>query len=438
MHYPSVAVIVLNYNGLEYLEDCCSSLSRLDYPTDCLELVLADNASTDGSLDFVRNRFPHMRVLPFEKNHGFCAGNNLAVAQTDSELVAFLNTDMKVDPHWLAALVETLKTETDVVCASSKILNWDGSRIDFGGTLLQYLGHARAVGYGNSDLSAYDDVHYILAPCGGAMLIERQVFLDVGGFDEDFVAYFEDVDLGWRLWLLGHKVVLVPESICHHAHFGSFSKQPDAKIQYLYERNALSTIIKNYEDRYLSQILPLALLLHAKRAHLFGEMSGLDLTRCRFDLETPTQASQVARSGMRYYLQSAWRMLQNEGPAALWHALRQELERRHGDPTTPSTAFAPAARQQELFWIQQAYLAAVSDVVDRYGDLLNKRAGLQEQRRRSDREIFETVQALSFGVCMDTPEYRHTHERLRDLFAIKELFGENFDPDLPFAQRREG
>jgi GT2 family glycosyltransferase len=438
MRYPTVSVIVLNYNNLEYLEDCCTSLSQLDYPSECVELVLADNASTDGSVEFVHDAFPHVRILQFDRNHGFCAGNNLAASQTSSEFIAFLNPDMRVEPHWLAGLVEALDNEPEAVCASSKILNWDGSLIDFGGTLLQYLGHGRADGYRSPTLSAYDHLRYILAPCGGAMLIDRQVFLVTGGFDEDYVAYFEDIDLGWRLWILGYKVVFAPQSVCYHVHFGSFSKQPEAKIQHLYERNALYTIIKNYEEQYLAQVLPLALLLQAKRAYLFGEMSGLDLTQSRFELEAPASAARTTKSSIQYYSQKAWHTLRTEGPAALWHAFRTELKWRRRQPASLRTPSAIAARQQSLFWIQQAHITAVNDVVDQYAVLLDKRTQLQEQRRRSDRKIFGTVRALSFDVCMDTAEYRHTHQRLMELFSIEELFGEIFDPDLPFAPRREG
>jgi GT2 family glycosyltransferase len=183
--YPTVSVIVLNYNGLRYMEDCFGSLSQLDYPAGRVELVLADNASSDGSVEYVRERFPHVRVIQFDRNHGFCTGNNRAVAQSKSEFVAFLNSDMRVEPDWLTGLVEALADEQDVVCSASKILSWNGQLIDFGGTLLSFLGHARADGYHDPDLSAYDDVRYILAACGGAMLINREVFLDVGGFDED-------------------------------------------------------------------------------------------------------------------------------------------------------------------------------------------------------------------------------------------------------------
>ena len=435
MQYPTVSVIVLSFNSLRYMESCFTSLDHLDYPKDRLELVLADNASGDGSVEYVRERFPQVQIIQYDQNYGFCRGNNRAASQSQSEFVAFLNPDMRVDPHWLTGLVEKVGSEPDVVCASSKILDWDGSRIDFGGTLLQFLGHGRADGYQDPDLDAYDQVHYILAPCGGAMLINRQLFLEVGGFDEDFTAYFEDLDLGWRLWILGHKVVLAPQSVCYHVHFGSFSKQREAKLQYLYERNALYTIIKNYEQRYLDKVLPLALLLQARRAYLFGQMSGIDPAEPRFSLGAAPVASPPPpdRYGARYYLGETWHTLRKDGLSALRSRIQGELARRRRQTGPETISPGPASRQQSLFWIQQAYLAATNDVVENYAALMEKRADIQGKRRRADQEIFETVRALSFGVCLNKPEYRQTFRVMLELFGIQELFGEAFDPEISFA-----
>jgi GT2 family glycosyltransferase len=107
-----------------------------------------------------------------------------------------------------------------------------------------------------------------LFACGGAMLIRRDLFLEVGGFDPDYFAYFEDVDLGWRLWLLGHRVVYAPRAVVYHRHHGSWQTVNDAKKWLLAERNTLYTIVKNYEDDHLARILPAALLLILQRAFL--------------------------------------------------------------------------------------------------------------------------------------------------------------------------
>ncbi len=434
MDYPTVSVVVLNYNGRQYMEDCFASLSRLDYPAERLELVLADNASTDDSVAYVQERFPQVRIIRLDRNYGFCGGNNRAAAQCDSEFVAFLNQDMRVEPHWLTALVEALGDEPDIACAASKVLTWDGQALDFAGLLVSFLGHGRAAGYHEPDLTAYDQVRYILGPIGGAMLIHRQLFLEIGGFDEDFVAYFDDIDLGWRLWILGYKVILAPQSLCYHVHYGAFSQQPQARLHYLYERNALYTILKNYEDRYLERVLPLALLLQFKRAYLLGEMAGLEMDRSRFGPEAEqTPAPPPVRYDTRYYLGEAWRTLRTGGPAALARKVREELARRRGQPLSQFLPTEAAVTRQPPFWQQQACLAAMNDAIENWSAMLEKRAAIQARRRRSDLEIFTTVQALSFDVCFDTPQYRWTQQRLMELFGIRELFGEMFNPEIPFA-----
>jgi GT2 family glycosyltransferase len=432
---PTVAVIVLNDNGLQFLDDCFSSLRLLDYPADCLEIVLADNGSIDGSKALARERFPWVRIIELGQNYGFSVANNRAAAEVDSDFVAFLNNDVRVQPGWLMGLVEALEGEPDAVCASAKMLTWDGSQIDFGGTLLSFLGHGRAAGYHDSDLAAYDDVRYILAPCGGAMLIDRRAFLDVGGFDEDFGLTFEDLDLGWRLWSLGHTVVFAPRAVCYHYHFATVGRRPPATMNYLYGRNALYTIIKNYEQRYLDRVLPLALLMHFKRVYLFAQMSGLDPNRARYQLGSAgTDATATAAVyGIRYYLREARKTLRVEGLTALMRKGLDEVDRRRGRPVPPRVVSPEAAIETLAFWQAMAELTAGNDVVDSLGNIMEKRADIQARRRRSDAQIFRKVRALSFGVCFDTAEYREAQQALIELLDIPSLFGEMYDLSVPFA-----
>lgn len=435
MRYPTVSVIVLNYNGLRYMDDCFTSLSRLEYPGEKLDLVLADNASSDGSPEYVRERFPQVRILQFDRNYWFSGGMNRAVARSKSDCVAFLNSDMRVDPGWLVGLVEALEEDPETICSSSKILNWDGSLMDFGGTLLSFLGHARADGYQDPDLTAYDDVTHILAPCGGAMLIDRQVFVDTGGFDEDYDAYFEDVDLGWRLWIMGYQVAFAPPSVCYHVHFGSSSSLNPGRIQYLYERNALYTILKNYEQKYLDRVLPLALLMQFKRAYLHGQMGGLDIhaSQNRSPSSSPSPNESPSVYGMRYYLGQARETLRTDGPLALARKALDEIDRRRGRPVPRLVSGDRTSREQRAYQSEQAVIAAVNDVIASYDRVMEKRKHIQSHRQRSDHRIFQTVHALSFGVCFDHPEYREAQQRLMELFEIEGLFGDAFDPDTPFA-----
>ena len=435
MPHPTVSVIVLNYNGMRFMEDCFSSLTQLDYPSDCLDLVLADNASSDGSVDYVRERFPHVRILRFDQNYWFSGGMNRAVRRSKGDYVAFLNSDMRVEPYWLTGLVEAVTSDPEVVCSSSKILNWDGSLIDFGGTLLSFLGHGRAEGYHDPHVTAYDEPRHILAPCGGAMLIDRDVFIDVGEFDEAYDAYFEDLDLGWRLWIVGYEVIFAPQSVCYHVHFGSSSSMAPAKMQYLYERNALYTILKNYEQRYLERVLPLALLMQFKRAYLHARKAGVDMDECRnVRRSSSAPKNEVAPVyDFRYHLREAWKTLRAVGPAALARKVLEEIGQRRGRPAPRLATNDRESRSQPSCQPEQAVIAAVNDVIADYETVMEKRAAIQGRRQRTDREIFQTVRALSFGVCFDVPEYRETQRRLMELFEIEQLFGEMFDLETPFA-----
>ena len=438
MDYPTVSVIVLNYNGLRYMEDCFASLSLMDYPSDRVELVLADNASSDGSVEYVRQHFPQVRVIQFDQNYGISIALNRAAEQVSSEYVAFLNSDMKVRTHWLAGLVEALEDEPGVVCSSSKILNWDGNLMDFGGTIMLFTGQARADGYHDPDLTAYDDVRYILAPCSGAMLIERQIFLETGAFDENFSIYFDDIDLGWRLWILGYKVVYAPQSLCNHIHFGTLSQQPPARITYLYERNALFTIIKNYEQQYLDRVLPAALFLQIKRAYLLAQMAGVDMDKSRFRLKAvdePEPTGPVYDN--RYYLKEGWQSLRTGGLGALIDKIRAELGRRSGQPLPFLSRGEKKVLDHPQFLTSQAHLAAANDAIQRLPAIYEQRAVIQAGRRRTDREIFQTVRALSFDSYRHVAGFRDAQEHLVQALGLKELFGDLFDSEIPFTLQFE-
>lgn len=300
---PTVTVVVLNYNGLKHLDTCFTSLLALDYPRDRLELMLVDNGSWDGSLDFIRERFPQVRLEETGANLGFARGNNYGAERATGEYVAFLNNDTRVEPDWLLELVRGMEAgqERGVVCTSSLMLDWEGKRIDFQAGALNFHGFGFQPSYGlpvETALPGYfpgtttsrkpgseaqrPQPQDLLFACGGAMLIRRDLFLHVGGFDPDYFAFFEDVDLGWRLWILGHRVALVPTAVTYHRHHGTAGSIPHHRVQVLYERNALYTIYKNYNDANLERILPAALLLLGQRVVRFMELGGVDLDEYSF------------------------------------------------------------------------------------------------------------------------------------------------------------
>jgi GT2 family glycosyltransferase len=272
---PTVSVIILNYNGEPHLEACLRSLEEMTFPRDRVEVIVADNASTDRSLDLVRSRFPRVHVREHTENLGFSSGNNRAAEGATGRYVAFLNNDTRVDPGWLEPLVETLDRHPDVVCAGSKVLSFDGDRVLFTGGSLNFAGFGFQTGLGDPlDDHGSDEPREILFATGCAMLARRDEFLRTGGFDDDYFAYYEDVDLGWRWWVLGHRVLLVPASVVHHKGDASFRHSASEAKQRLWNRNVLISMMKNYEEPNLRQFLPCALLLTIERALYFLDVEG--------------------------------------------------------------------------------------------------------------------------------------------------------------------
>ena len=293
---PTVSILLVNYNGEGHLPTCLESLAALDYPSDRYEVLVVDNASTDASIHILAERFPTARVLRQERNLGFAEGCNVGAKSSTNECLALLNTDMAVEPTWLTELVAAYKPEEGYRCTGSVIVDWSGTKLDFADGILDFYGMGEQDGFGKPlEDVAIPESRDLLFACGGAMLIERETYLAVGGFDSAYFAYFEDVDLGWRLWLAGHRVRLASKARVRHHHHGTSGKLPTHQRRLLYERNALRTLVKNLDDRNLWPLLSAALLLLSERARILMETSRAD-----YDIGTgaiePTE--RVAREGI--------------------------------------------------------------------------------------------------------------------------------------------
>lgn len=292
---PNASVAIVNWNGRAHLKQCLPSVFALDYPTDALECVVVDNGSTDGSREWLASTWPQVRVVANPENRGFAAGANGAATVATGEVVAFLNNDCRVAPTWLRSLVDALASE-QVVAAGSRILDWDGRRIDFDGAAMNFHGHGSNRGFGRPVADAQRrEPEPSLFACGGAMAVDRTAFLAAGGFDDEYFAYFEDVDFGWRLWVRGERVVHVPAAVAYHRHRGS--GMDAARWRYLLERNALATVFKNYDDASLPLVLPAARTLLDARAELATGAAGdahRDALRA-FDAELPAWREARAR-----------------------------------------------------------------------------------------------------------------------------------------------
>ena len=296
--WPTVTVVVLNYNGQRHLDDCLGSLLVLDYPAQ-LEILLVDNGSSDDSVAWVAEHYPTVRIHRLPQNLGFAAGNNAGAEVATGAWLAFLNNDTRVDRAWLRELVGSVLADAarDVVCTGAKMLDWAGERLDFVGGVMNFHAFGYQLSYGlplAAEPASYREQRDMLFACGGAMLIRTDIFRMVGGFDADFFAFFEDVDLGWRLWVLGYRVTFTPTALTYHKGHGTAGSIPHHRLAVLFERNALFALYKNYSDDSLARILPAALLLMAERAVRMLRVTGVDLEDYELTTRRPAQQGLAA------------------------------------------------------------------------------------------------------------------------------------------------
>jgi len=267
----TVAVVIPTYNNLRLLMECLQAVRGLSYPREKLEIIVVDNGSTDGTARMLAGRHPHVRCISLEKNTGFAVACNRGAAEASSEYVAFLNDDAVPERGWIEGLLAGLRAGgEDALCAASHIRSRDGSEVEYAGASANLFGVGRprpTWGWLDSPEKPVEGSPVLFAS-GGAMLIHRRTFLDVGGFDPHFFAYFEDVDLGWRLWALGHPVVYAPAAVVRHIGGATGSRSPAHRRYTLWECNSLATILKNYEGGNMERILSTGLMLLYKRAVL--------------------------------------------------------------------------------------------------------------------------------------------------------------------------
>ncbi len=275
-------MIVVNYRGAEDTVTCLRALrDELDWPADRLELICVDNASGDGSAERIAAAVPQARLIRSATNIGFAGGCNLGVTHATGSIVAFLNSDARPHRDWVRAAVEALNESPDVAAVASKVLDWDGERIDYVDGGLTWYGMGYKPHVGTPDDGAHDVAHDVLFGTGAALLVRREIFTQLGGFDERFFMFCEDVDLGWRLNLRGYRVRYEPRSIAYHRHHASLHGADPARETYLLERNALAALYKNVSDETLATVLPAALALAVRRATARGECDPTELEMTR-------------------------------------------------------------------------------------------------------------------------------------------------------------
>ena len=243
------SVIILNWNGEAMLRRFLPSLIA-NTQLDGVELVVADNGSTDDSLAYLRTQT--VRIIELGANHGFAEGYNRAIAQVDAEYVVLLNSDVELTPNWLDTLLNYARTHADVAALQPKVLSWHAkNRFEHAGAaggMMDCLGYpycrGRFLSHLEEDKGQYDTPAQIFWTTGACMLIRRDVYLAVGGLDALFFAHQEEIDLCWRLNARGYKLMAVPQSVVYHVGGGTLEYENPRKT-FLNFRNNLLMLYKN-------------------------------------------------------------------------------------------------------------------------------------------------------------------------------------------------
>jgi GT2 family glycosyltransferase/glycosyltransferase involved in cell wall biosynthesis len=373
---PTVSVIVVNFRGAEHTIACLRALrTDLDYPADRLQLICVENGSGDDSARRIRAEAPDVTIVESPTNLGFAGGVNLGARHATGDVLAFLNNDARPDRDWVRAAVRELRTEPTVASVASKVLDWSGAKVDFidGGLTWFGMGYSRHAGKPLAELT--DDQHRtprdVLFATGSAMFVRADVFAEVGGFDERFFMFYEDVDLGWRLNLRGWRVRYEPESIAFHRHHASMSTvdgADGAREMFLLERNALAALYKNLSDETLAKALPAALALTVRRATARGDIDATQL----------------------------------------------EITRRDASGVEPTEVTIPRTTL--------AGVLAIDQFVEMLGELAPARATEQAARVRTDADLLPLLRK-AIEPAYPLPRYLAAHAALVEAFGIEEAFG---------------
>lgn len=270
---PEVAIVILNYNGQTYLKQFLPFVLDSEYEN--LSIYVADNASTDNSKE-VLSSFPTIKTLFLPENGGFAQGYNEALRQIEADYYILLNSDVEVQPGWIAPIMKVFAEQPEVAVCQPKILSFhERDRFEYAGGAGGWIDHwgypfcrGRIFGSMEVDEGQYDDQAEIFWASGAALFIKAPIFHQIGGFDPDYFAHAEEIDLCWRIKRAGYSIKVVPESVVYHVGGGTLNYDTPKKV-YLNFRNTLYNIVKNDPLPKILWLIPLRLILDGLAGLLF-------------------------------------------------------------------------------------------------------------------------------------------------------------------------
>ncbi len=257
----SAAVVILNWNGKKLMEQFLPSLVTYT-PESIADLVVADNASNDDSIEFLQKNYPQIQIITLEKNFGFAEGYNKALVQIDNKYVVLLNSDVEVTENWLSGMLDYAEKNPEITAIQPKILSYrNKSLFEYAGACGGYLDRygypfcrGRILNTIETDKGQYDDPAPILWASGACLFIRLEDYKSAGGLDANFFAHQEEIDLCWRLCNQGKKIISLPSSVVYHLGGGTLEIENPRKT-FLNFRNNLLMIYKNTPKKRLKKIL---------------------------------------------------------------------------------------------------------------------------------------------------------------------------------------
>ena len=256
----SVSIVILNFNGRDYLEQFLPSVIK---HSKGYEIIVADNNSSDGSIDFLRNSFPDIRLISFPENYGFCGGYNMALNQLDSDFFVLLNSDIEVTENWVEPILKLFDEDEKIAAVQPKLLDFNfKDKFEYAGGAGGFIDNygypfcrGRIFDTIETDKGQYDDTREIFWATGACLFIRANLYKSFGGFDSDFFAHMEEIDLCWRMKLEGFKVFHCGDSVVYHVGGGTLAYSNPWKT-YLNFRNSLLVLIKNLPAQSLIWKIP--------------------------------------------------------------------------------------------------------------------------------------------------------------------------------------
>lgn len=245
----TVSIIVLNWNGKNFLKNCLDSLQKLSYSK--TEIIVVDNGSVDGSQALVKKHYPKIKLIENKINYGFAQGNNIGYKASKGEYVMFLNNDTIVTPNFLQPLIKDFENDLSIGCLQPqmRVMN-ERDLIDVVGSFMTGSGFLYHYGYRKDrSLEQYNIKKEIFSAKGACIILPRKILQKVGVFDEDFFIFFEETDLCYRIWLAGYKVIYEPKSVIYHFCGGDTTTSDSYKYErriYLIFKNTNCSYLKNF------------------------------------------------------------------------------------------------------------------------------------------------------------------------------------------------